>query len=213
MRIFNTLIATTVALVLSLNVAAQNIDKFQQKPYYSNYGYTETIIDRPVEKVWPHVLEIAKWMDAHNLETISGEPGKFGHLVKVMPHGLTDKNPLPHYHLYAVAKIIPFKLIALEVFPEKNGSYGGDDKHTSFDTVLLSDIGGKKTKVAFYLTDINWKENPKNGMDPDKRDAGMQSYMDNKFEQFWVNLKNNVENSDDEVTSLSREVTSKGNDR
>ena len=187
--------AIAAGLTLTFSTAAQTIDKFENKPYHSNYGYTETFIDHPVEKVWPHVLDIGKWMNAHDLETISGESGKFGHLVKVMPHGIGDKTPLPHYHLYALAKIIPFKLIALEVFPEKNGSYGGDDKHTSIDTILLSDIGGNRTKVAFYLADVNWKENPKNVTDPVERDAGMQSYMDKLFEIFWVNLKDNVEGS------------------
>ena len=195
MNILKHALMFAAGLTLTVSAAAQTIDKFENKSYHSNYGYTETFIDHPVEKVWPHVLDIAKWMDAHDLETVSGEPGKFGHLVKVMPHGIGDETPLPHYHLYALAKIIPLKLIALEVFPEKNGSYGGHDKKTSIDTILLSDIGGNRTKVAFYLADVNWKENPKNVTDPVDRDAGMQSYMDKLFEKFWVNLKDNVEGS------------------
>lgn len=123
------------------------------KPYESHYLYAETIIDHPVEKVWPHALNIGGWMSAHRLETLAGEPGKVGHFERVYPHGLSAETRLPHYHLYGVAEIVPHKYIALEVLPENGGSYGVTREKMSFDGILLTDIGGK-TQLVFLMVDV-----------------------------------------------------------
>jgi hypothetical protein len=133
------------------------VDRYEtldQKPYGSVYLYVETIIDRPVEEVWPHALNIGGWMSAHRLETIAGEPGKVGHFERVHPRGLGADVPEPHYHLYGIAKTIPYKLIVLEVFPEKGGSYGVTNRYISFDNILLIDLGGR-TKVIFLMIDAH----------------------------------------------------------
>lgn len=128
--------------------------RLDEKPYESFYLYVETIINHPVERVWSHALNIGEWMSAHRLETIAGEPGQVGHFERVYPTGLGSDVPQPHYHLYGIAAIIAPKLIALEVFPEKGGSYGKTRQKLSFDTILLTDLGGK-THVAFHMVDVH----------------------------------------------------------
>lgn len=124
------------------------------RPYGSLYLYVETIIDHPVEKVWPNALDIGSWMSAHRLETLAGEPCKIGHFERVYPGGLGADVPLPHHHLYGIVAIIPHKLIALEVFPERGGSYGVTKPWMSFDNILLTDLGDR-TKVVFLMVDAH----------------------------------------------------------
>lgn len=124
------------------------------RPYGSLYLYVETVIDHSVEKVWPHALDIGSWMSAHGLETIDGEARKVGYLERVHPRGLGNDVPLPHYHLYGIAHIIPLKLIALEVFPERGGSYGVTKPWMSFDNILFTDLGGR-TQVVFLMVDAH----------------------------------------------------------
>jgi hypothetical protein len=71
----------------------------------------------------------------------------------VFPRGLGDEVGLPRYHLYGIADVIPFKYIALEVFPEKGGSYGNPKEWMSFDGVLFIDLL-QKTKVVFLMVDV-----------------------------------------------------------
>jgi hypothetical protein len=129
-------------------------ESLDHKPYESLYLHTETIIDHPVQKVWPHALNIGGWMSAHRLETVAGEPGKVGHFERVFPRDLTDDVPLPRYHLYGIAEIIPFKLIALEVLPEEGGSYGITRQWMSFDSILLTDMGAR-TNLTFLMVDAH----------------------------------------------------------
>jgi hypothetical protein len=124
----------------------------EDKPYESHYLYVDTIIDHPVEKVWPHALDIGRWMTAHRLETLSGEKCRVGHFERVFPRSIGQDVPLPHYHLYGIAKIIPLKYIALEVMPENGGSYGVKKEWMSFDGILFSDIGDR-THVVFLMVD------------------------------------------------------------
>jgi hypothetical protein len=125
-----------------------------EKPYESIYLHVEATIDHPVEKVWPHALDIGSWMNAHRLETVAGEPGKVGHFQRVLPQGLGPEVPQPHYHLYGIAEIVPFKLIVLEVFPEKGGSYGKTRPKMCFDSINLTDLGGR-THVSYLLIEAN----------------------------------------------------------
>lgn len=132
----------------------KSYQSLDQKPYDSHYLLAETVIDHPVKKVWPHALNIGGWMSAHRLETIAGQPGEAGHFERVYPRGLGRDVGFPHYHMYGLAHVIPCKYIALEVFPEKGGSYGNAREYMSFDGILLDDVGGK-TKITFLLVDIH----------------------------------------------------------
>lgn len=157
----------------------------EQKPYDSHYLYVDTIVDRPLKAVWPHVLNIGSWMSAHRLETLDGESGKVGHFERVYPRGLGAETGLPHHHLYGVGEIIPYKLIVLEVLAEQGGSYGDSREWMSFDSIQLADLGGR-TQVAFLLVDVH----------PGKGDAAFHERQRKKLEggrtlleQYFENLK------------------------
>jgi hypothetical protein len=76
-----------------------------------------------------------------------------GHFERVHPRSVGAETPLPHYHLYGIAEIIPFKLIALEVLPEKGGSYGEKREWASFDNIVFTDLGGR-TQLTFLMVDV-----------------------------------------------------------
>jgi hypothetical protein len=124
-----------------------------EKPYLSEYVCHEAVFDCPVAELWPHVLDIGGWMSAHQLETLDGRAGEVGHFERVHPRNLGEETPAPRYHLYGVAEIIPQKLVALEVFPETGGSYGSPVNKTSFDSILLTDLGGR-TQLTFLMIDV-----------------------------------------------------------
>jgi len=133
----------------------ENRTSLNHRPYESVYVHRETTIDHPVERVWPHALNIGGWMSAHQLETLAGDAGKVGHFERVLPRGLGDDVPRPHYHLYGIAEIVPNKLIALEVLPEQGGSYGNTREWMSFDTILLTELGDSRTKITFVMIDVH----------------------------------------------------------
>jgi hypothetical protein len=172
---------------------ANTYENLDQRPYESHYLYAETIIDHPVKKVWPYALNIRSWMSDHRLETVNGETGRVGHFERVFPHGLTAETPQPHYHLYGVAEVIPFKCIALEVFPEKGGSYGNAKERTSFDCILLVDLG-EKTKLIFLAIDVNMVRGEQKDIDFQKREETGDADGHQRLNRYFENLKQLVRN-------------------
>lgn len=125
-----------------------------EKPFESGYLLLETILDHPVKKVWPQLLDIGSWMDAHELKTLDGRSGEVGHFEQVLPRGLAADVPAARYHLYGVAALIPHKMLAIEVLPENGGSYGNPREWMSFDTIILTDLGDR-THLSFLMIDVN----------------------------------------------------------
>jgi hypothetical protein len=125
-----------------------------EKPFESGYLLLETVIDHPVRTVWPQLLDIGSWMNAHELRTLTGRSGEIGHFEQVLPRGLPADVPEPRYHLYGIAEIIPYRMVALEVIPENGGSYGNPRDWMSFDTILLTDLGAR-TQLSFLMIDVN----------------------------------------------------------
>src|SRR4051812_18098279 len=120
----------------------ETYETFEEKPYATQYLVAEALIDHPVAVVWPRIVDIASWMTAHELETISGASGSEGHLERVRPRTPTEGIEPPHYHLYGIAKVVPFRCLVLEVFPEQGGSYGNafyPPEYLGIDTILLTD--------------------------------------------------------------------------
>jgi hypothetical protein len=138
---------------------ADGYTTLDQKPFTADYTYTEQIIDHPVAKVWEHALDIAAWMSAnHEWEPIDGEPGTVGYFWKISPreHYVPGDEPLPEprYHMIGITKIIEHKLIEVEVFPEKGGSYGNrfmpeDDR--GFGPLFFTDLGDKTCVTALII--------------------------------------------------------------
>lgn len=165
---------------------AEKYESFDQRNYESVYLHTGTIIEHPIEKVWPHALNIGKWMSAHGLETVAGEPGKVGHFERVFPRGLSEDLGQPRYHLYGVAEIIPFQLIALEVLPERGGSYGNTREWMSFDSIIFTDLG-QRTKLTFHMIDVHLG---KGGPDFQKqKKAELEEAGGRLLTQYFENLK------------------------
>lgn len=161
------------------------------KPYESMYMYGDTIIDHPVEKVWPHALNIGAWMSGHGLEPISGKPGQVGFFERVFSKDLGENVGKPHYHLYGIAEVIPYMMIALEVFPEKGGSYGNKMPRMSFDFILLARLG-ERTQVTFAMVDVALQK----GDQSFQRDQQREHEEGRKrLEPYFNNLKRLVEGS------------------
>jgi hypothetical protein len=160
-------------------------ENLSQKPFESHYLHAETVIDHPVARVWPHALRIGSWMSAHRLQTIAGELSNVGHFERVFPRDLGPDVGLPHHHVYGIAHVIPFKYIALEVFPEKGGSYGDPRPWMSFDGLLLSEMGDK-TKLIFLLVDVHMdKASPQEYEQRQAKVEGARLLL----EQYFENLK------------------------
>lgn len=155
----------------------------EDRPYGSLYLHVEAIIDHPLEKVWRQALDIGSWMSAHQLETIAGEPCRIGHFERVYPRGLGPDVPMPHHHLYGIVEIIPYRLIALEVFPERGGSYGVTKPWMSFDSILFTDLGNR-TNVVFLMVDAHLGEHDEDYHQRRKREVAagrdlIDGYFDN----------------------------------
>lgn len=125
-----------------------------EKPYETHYVWKEIEIDAPVETVWPLAVRIPDWMNAHRLETLDGSPGELGHFEQVFPQNLAPDTPTPHHHFYGIAHLVPLRYIALEVFPERGGSYGKTRDWTMVDQIMLNDLGDGRTRVAFAIVDL-----------------------------------------------------------
>lgn len=156
--------------------------KLADKPFDSHYMIEEIDIDRPVEHVWPFALNIGGWMNAHGLETVDGRPNKVGHFERVYPKNVSPETPQPHHHVYGVAHVIPNKYVALEVMPEKGGSYGITREYVSFDGILLNDLDGARTRVTFLYIDMHHgkgsaEEYAKKEADIQRARGLLQSYL------------------------------------
>lgn len=162
-----------------------------EKPYQSLYLQADTTIPHSVEKVWSHVLNIGGWMSAHRLEPIAGEPGKVGFFERVYPAGLGDEFGYPRYHLYGITEIIPQKYIALEVFPEKGGSYGSNVERMSLDSVVLTAVG-EQTHLFFVMIDLTLGEVDEAFRQRQQREHSLGQAL---IRQYFDNLKALVENS------------------
>lgn len=168
--------------------------RLDDKPYESHYLYVETIIDHPVEKVWPHALRIGKWMTAHQMETIAGEAGTIGHFERVFPRGLGAEVPEPHYHLYGIAEIIPLKLIAMEVFPERGGSYGKKRDWVMFDSILFTDLGSR-THIGFLLVDMHLGPDEAKDLQKLQEVEKERALIRQRLGEFFENLRQLVSNA------------------
>jgi hypothetical protein len=150
------------------------------RPFHSHYLYVETIIDHPIEKVWPHALLIDKWANNnHRYETVVDTGGGVGHLWRLYYQSVPEGTPEPHYSFTGITYVIPHKLVGYEVFPEKGGSYGGmiPLDYRGFDTMVVDDLGGR-TKVAVLV--ISTSENPIDvGRSDEDRAAAFYAHFDN----------------------------------
>lgn len=188
----NIIITFVIFLINGGYVVAGEEKHWRDVEYYDKHHYYEAIIDHPVEKVWRHVLNIKGWLNRNDTETIAGEPLKVGHISKVYPKKLGDDVDKPHYNFYKLAEVIPNKLLTLKIYSEKGGSYGSPIEDISFETIFLSEIGGK-TKVSLIYN----QEKIRNGLtdkEIEKIQKNNKKYLANVVAKYWENLKQSIEN-------------------
>jgi hypothetical protein len=149
----NTVEGIPTALTRRERPMPERYRSLDEKPFDSHYMWEEIDIDAPVETVFGFALRIGDWMDAHILESVDGVAGHVGHFERVFPRELPSGTGHPHHHVYGIAHIIPNRYIALEVMPERGGSYGETRPWTSFDGITLTDLGDAGTRVVFLLID------------------------------------------------------------
>lgn len=173
---------------MAVTTGPARFERLSQKPYTSQYFYVETVINQRVELIWPHALRIGNWMTDHRLETVAGEPGEIGYFERVYPSGIAADVPQPHYILYGIAEIIPFKCIALEVFPEKGGSLGDTTQWTSLDSILFSDLDGR-TRVTFLQVHMTPNGNRTEGAHPQQSTEGQDTAFRERLNRYFDNLR------------------------
>lgn len=167
--------------------AAATYQSLADKPYESDYLLVETTLSHAIERVWPHIIQIGTWMTDHRMTTIEGEPGQEGHFERVFPQDLDASVPAPLYHLYGIAKIIPHKLIAMEVFPERGGSYGKSREWVMFDSIILTDLGDR-THIAFLLIDMHAGHGEPKSSEKLAEEEAQRDTMRDRLQRFFLNL-------------------------
>jgi hypothetical protein len=92
-----------------------------------------TVINHPLDVVWPYLLNQATWMTEYRIESVGGERNKEGELKKVMhlEPGFED-------FFFRTLLLIPFRKFVYKAFTEnRNGSYG----FTGIEALSLNDHG------------------------------------------------------------------------
>ena len=172
-----------------------NLKKSRDMKFYDSAYYTETVIEYPIEKVWPHILNINGWLidDEFITQTVSGEEGEVGHIVKMVRLGVSDETPLPHYHFYKLTEVIPNKLFTLKGFSEEGGSYGLPEK-LGFETFILTeDNGNARVSLIYNAERIRDDSQSIENIASSIREENRK--FDNLFVRFWNNLRQLIENS------------------
>jgi hypothetical protein len=145
-----------------MSTLAPTYTSVDARPFSTHYVWAEADIEHPVEKVWDFAVDLPLWMGAnHEWEPLAGELGKAGMLWRIWPRrhyvaesGLDpDDLAPPRYHYVGIAKVIRHKLIGVEVWTERGGSYGGalHESHTGLDSLLLTDLGGRTNVRGLFI--------------------------------------------------------------
>ncbi|MBB3059571.1 SRPBCC family protein [Microbulbifer rhizosphaerae] len=141
-------ITILLGLCVSFSSVAQinNLETNLGGSYYY-VDHFETVIDKPVDEVWPHVVEMSKWMPWMAADSESNKISEGDRI-----------------HLYGgfyieVVKIIPKKMIVLANLPNVDRG----EQSQGIAMVSVAEANGK-TLVSIFMSRIyNWfdsKENP-----------------------------------------------------
>jgi len=100
-----------------------------------------TVIERPAEVVWPHLLNQAVWMkDFKKIETVGGERNQVGELKKITPFA-SEYQPF----FFKTLSLIPCRRFVYKAYTEdRSGRYG----FTGLEVLSLVDLG-KHSTVSF----------------------------------------------------------------
>ena len=98
-----------------------------------------TVIDHPIDVVWPHMLNQAMWMKEYKIESVGGERNKEGELKKVMhlEPGFED-------FFFKTLLLVPFRKFVYKAYTEnRKGQYG----FTGIEVLSLNDYGSGSTII------------------------------------------------------------------
>ncbi len=138
----NNVLQVVICLVLSF-VSIQALSQISQIDASSGDSYYyidhfETVIDKPADEVWPHVIEMGKWMP-----WMANDESKAG---KISEH---DRVHLYGDYYVEVVKIVPQKLIILANLPAEDE--GGESQGVAM--ISTSEFKGK-TLVSIFMSRI-----------------------------------------------------------
>jgi hypothetical protein len=145
-----------------MSTLAPTYTSVDARPFSTHYVWAEAFLEHPIEKVWEYAVDLPLWMGAnHEWEPLAGETGKAGMLWRIWPrrhyaaeNGMDPDNvPPPRYHFVGITKVIRHKLLGIEVWTEKGGSYGTaiDPSHRGLDSVLFTDLGNRTNARALFI--------------------------------------------------------------
>ena len=177
------------------NIYADLHGPVSERLYNSDIFYTTSIIiDRSVQEVWPHFVDIRKWMTDFEFDTIEGEATREGEVFKVTRINNFDKlglspsveNP---FHFCKIIRLDSLQQFVVKVFPSKVGGYGGtDNSWCIFDTFSAIDVDGK-THISFSSVG---ESDPLTVDHNRKKREFSDSYFNEMFGRYWKNLESNI---------------------
>jgi hypothetical protein len=101
---------------------------------------SEITIDRPVNDVWPHILDLGSWMSHLHFQTIKGERGNEGEVRRVTLEGTTPYHP----YFITTVRVIQFERYVLKITSEDGPAYFG------FADFSLAPVG-RKVHLTYSL--------------------------------------------------------------
>ena len=191
---YKTLLAILISIMFVGKVLAAPVGgppKFHTQSFDVNFT-SRTIIDHPVEKVWPHLLDFSSWMTDFEAKPIIG--GRIlhreGEVLKVTNTAAVKAKLETPYHFSKTLKIRPLEQVGIKVFTAEGGSYGGAN-YQGVDTLSVVDLGGK-TLVIFNVY-AEFQLPPMTEEERQVRDEQGTAGMEEKILRYWGNLNSLVD--------------------
>lgn len=82
-----------------------------------------TLIDRPIDEVWPHLLNMEAWMKDFAIQSVEGEKNRVGELRKVLPRAEPGAMGVEEIHAFyfRTLKVTPCAELAYKAYTPHRG--------------------------------------------------------------------------------------------
>lgn len=114
MTIQRRLVISVLLAFLAFNAAAQGVPGSKRQVKVDLVVRSEITFDRPVREVWPHFVEMGKWMTQIHLQSVGGVSGQEGEIRLVRP---ADDHSAAGYTIKTV-RIVPLEQYVVKVVSE-----------------------------------------------------------------------------------------------
>ena len=104
----------------------------------------EFLLDHPPQKVWPYIIDRQSWITGFSSETVEGEPGHKGEVIKII---VPSDTIIADEYFAEVVKVIDQRQVIVKYLPSRaktNAAYS----LSGYDVYDLEVVGGK-TRVTF----------------------------------------------------------------